>query len=128
MVRRVVYSRFSSFPTTRAAAYKSPSRSRRRRGGPVSPLSPEGGEGGGKGHPFTRAKTLCVRYVDYYAVARRDAYVSYRESTGQIFYEPGRPAIKISRRLKNRSACTIGENDAVLSRAQRFFTFTVHLT
>lgn len=98
---------------------------RRRRGGPVSPLSPEGG----KGHPFTRAKTLCMRYVDgYYAVARRDAYVSYRESTGQIFYEPGTPAIKISRRLKNRSARTIGENDAVLSRERRFFTFTVHPT
>lgn len=69
-----------------------------------------------------RARKLCA-CATWTSIMRspQDAYVSYRESTRQIFYDPGTPAIKISRRLKNRSARTIGDNDAVLSREQRFF-------
>lgn len=67
---------------------------------------------GGRGQrtrSFTRANTPCVRYVEeYYAVATSATYVA------DAFLRPRTPAIKIVRRLKNRSS--IGDAAAAACR------------
>lgn len=129
MVRRVVYSRFSSFPTTWAVAYKSLSRSEEEELS-ISLVSLTCGEKERERKRRRRRTLVYARKRPMCALCGRvlrgrdetyvDAYI--RSEHQRIFYDPGTPEIKTARRLKNRSASVDRKDDAVLSRERcRFF-------